>query len=316
MDALSALVDAIDVGGVVHCRIEASPPWGMSAEPQSVASFHAIRRGRAILRVDGLLAPIALEVGDVVVVPHGTSHAIVDQAATRAVPFQDELRARGLDERGVLRTGGSGASSTAIVCGAFVGTHEHPPLLSCLPRLLHLRNGRDAVANTLASIEAEMSAREPGTGAVVTRLVGILFVHVLRGWLDEHADQRDALLGSMTDPAIARALAEIDRDPAHAWSVATLARKVGMSRSAFATRFTMLVGEAPIAYVTRIRLQRAAIALRSDAVAISAVARQVGYDSDAAFSRAFKRQFGTGPAEYRRGLPSAEQAIALRRASA
>ncbi|MBX7083691.1 MAG: AraC family transcriptional regulator [Nannocystaceae bacterium] len=308
MDALSALVEAIDVGGVVHCRIEARSPWGMSAEPQNVASFHVLRRGRAFLRVDGEPDPLALEAGHVVVVPHGTSHAIVDRPGTHAVPFLDELRARGLDAAGIMRVGSGHGAATSIVCGAFVGRAERPPVLSRLPRVLLVRgHGRpgDALASTLVAIEAEMGAQQPGAGAVVTRLVGILFVQVLRAWIEQQPEQQRALLGSMTDPAIARALALIDHDPARAWSVAELARRCGMSRSAFAGRFVELVGEAPIQYVTRVRLQRAAIALRSNAVGVSEVARSVGYDSDAAFSRAFKRQFGAAPVEYRRALPSA-----------
>jgi AraC-like DNA-binding protein len=314
MDALTALVDALAVGGLVHCRVEASAPWGMAAEPDSLASFHAIRSGRAVLRVDGRSEPIALAPGDVVLVAHGTSHAIVDRESTPAVRFADELRRRGLGPDGVLHTGGGGSPHASIVCGGFrsASSRERPPILSLLPPLVHVRTAtrarREAIESTLVTIEREMSASEAGGGAIVTRLVAVLFVQLLREWLDDHPEHRDALLGSMTDPAIARALALVHGDSAKPWSVAELARKVGMSRSSFAARFTALVGEAPLRYVARVRLQRAAICLRAESIGVAEVARRVGYDSEAAFSRAFKRQFGAAPAEYRRALPSARQA--------
>jgi AraC family transcriptional regulator, alkane utilization regulator len=317
MDPLSALVDTLDVGGLVHCRVEATAPWGMSAEPDNLASFHAIRRGTAVLRVDGVPEPILLEAGDVVVVPHGSSHAIVDSLTTPAVRFADEVGARGLSATGVLVTGGGRLPATSILCGGFVGSGQRPPILSLLPRVLLLRAGgptpirehararRQSIESSLATIELEMSAQQPGRGAIVTRLTTILFVQLLREWLEDRPHDCDALLGSMTDPAITRALALVEQAPASDWSVEELARRVGMSRSAFASRFAELVGEAPIKYITRIRLQRAAVLLRAQASGISEVARLVGYDSDAAFSRAFKRHFGAGPADYRRALPSA-----------
>ncbi len=317
VDPLSTLVDTLDVGGLVHCRVEATSPWGMAAEPDHLASFHVVRRGAAVLRVDGIADPLALETGDIVVVPHGTSHAIADSIGTPAARFADEVAARGLSPAGVLVTGGGRLPATTMLCGGFVGNAQRPPLLSLLPRVLLLRGGgatpireqararRQSIESTLATIELEMSAHQPGRGAIVTRLATILFVQLLREWLEDRPQECAALLGSMTDPAIARALALIEQAPANDWSVEELARRVAMSRSAFATRFAELVGESPIKYVTRIRLQRAAVLLRTEASGISEIARAVGYDSDAAFSRAFKRQFGSAPADYRRGLPSA-----------
>jgi AraC-like DNA-binding protein len=208
----------------------------------------------------------------------------------------------------VLRLGGDGAATT-LLCGAV--RFGHPAAASfvgVLPETVHL-SGAERLQGTLALMAAE--AREPRLGgeAVITRLADILVIQALRTWLETDPGARTGWLGALRDEQIGRAIALIHGDPARDWTVASLARELAMSRSSFAARFTTLVGEPAMAYVTRWRMQVAVTALRDERATVGELASRLGYRSEAAFARAFKRETGMPPGAVRR-LPDALEAFA------
>ena len=203
----------------------------------------------------------------------------------------------------ILRIGGDGPATT-MLCGAV--RFGHPAAASfvgVLPEIIHLV-GIERLQATLSLMVAE--AREPRLGgeAVITRLADILVIQALRAWLETDPGARTGWLGALQDEQIGTAIALIHRDPARDWTVESLARELAMSRSAFAARFTALVGEPAIAYVTRWRMQVAVAALRDERATVGELAGRLGYRSEAAFARAFKRQTGMPPGAVRR-LPDA-----------
>jgi AraC-like DNA-binding protein len=272
--------------------------------------FHVVTSGHARLEV----ADRVLEMGpgDVVLVPHGEGHVLRSGADVlapdiRVVP--QEIEGRYVR----LRHGGPGAATT-MVCGAV--RFDHPvarPLLATLPAIVHVPVSplTDRLHDTLRLIALEVDELRPGGEAVITRLADVLVVQALRSWLTEDAEARTGWLAALSDPQVGRALAAIHRDPAHPWTVASLAAEQGLSRSAFAARFTALVGEPAMAYVTRWRMDLAHERLRSGDDTVARLATALGYRSEAAFSRAFRRVVGEPPGAVRgRGAPDLDALFA------
>src|SRR5262249_2204959 len=190
-------------------------------------------------------------------------------------------------------------------CGGFLLDHPHTnPLLASLPPVLHLSAGRGRsvpwLGATLDWIESEVNARSPGSEAVTTRLCEILFIEALRDHFARSEAAESGWLRALADPAIGPALALIHRQPEARWTVGSLARRLAMSRSSFASKFDSLLGEPPLHYLTRCRLNKAAGLLRTNHAKVAEIAQLVGYESEAAFSKAFKRLFQVGPGEFRR----------------
>jgi len=203
-----------------------------------------------------------------------------------------------------MHGGGEGAE-TQLVCGSFrLERADAHPLLEFLPPLLHLRPAENAAAEwmeaTLRFLARETREARPGTETIVSRLTDVLFVQVLRAWIETAPEGRGGWLGALRDRQIGAALAHLHRSPDRGWTNASLAEAVGMSRSRFAARFTALVGEPPLTYLSRWRLETAAGLLGDGALGLAEVAARVGYESEAAFSKAFRRRFGTPPGAYRR----------------
>ncbi len=203
---------------------------------------------------------------------------------------------------------GDGPATTDLICGCFHFQDERGArLLAALPALIHAKAGTTAgspwLAQTVELLAAEATAERPGTTTVVNRLCDALFVYLLRGYLAALPAQDSSLLQGLADPQIGAALHLIHQDPGKPWTVASIAAAVGMSRSAFAARFSQLVGEPPMRYLQRWRLHEAAVALRgAGARNLPEVAASAGYDSVAAFSKAFKRTIGSAPGAYRRAM--------------
>src|SRR5207253_4752553 len=205
-----------------------------------------------------------------------------------------------------VRHGGGGAE-TALICGSFrfEGSRTHP-LLSVLPPLIHIQGDGGAssrttewLSTTLRFLAAEARHPRPGAETLISRLTDVVFVQALRAWIESQPEGVGGWLGALRDRQIAAALGQIHRQPERDWSVARLASTVGMSRSSFAARFTALVGEAPLAYLTRWRMHLAGELLRGRDLSVSEIAGRVGYESEAAFSKAFKREAGISPGAYR-----------------
>jgi AraC-like DNA-binding protein len=300
---LAAVVEALGVRSRVYCRVYATSPWGMEGGPDDVATFHAILSGRGWLRVHGVPGGRWLDPGDVVVMPHGSRHAISDRPESPVVPFARVIREFPLVE-GRLELGGGG-EPTRVLCGAFhASARDAPPMLGLLPPLLVAR----VAHHLLEALATEHLEQREGWEAAVQWIAPALFLQVLRSWLSV-ADPLDAhAVGALADPRIARVALRIHGDPGAEWTVERLASVAAMSRTVFATRFTALLGQPPLRYVAAVRLQAAAHALRRGDDGLAQIAADCGYQAEEAFSRAFKRRFGTSPGAWRR---QAEPGVAL-----
>jgi AraC-like DNA-binding protein len=303
-DVLTGVLDALGVRGRVFCRSELRAPWGLVLPQGPGAHFHVVERGRCSLRLAGASRSLTLTSGDLVLVPHGRGHTLADPVDAAARPLATQTRpAAGCVGR-MIRVGGGGAE-TRLLCGAFhfarAGARS---LLQPLPDVIHVpaQAGHEPawLASALHLLMAEAQASRPGAEAVVSRLTDVILVQALRAWIGSLPPGRGGWLGALRDPQVAGALTLMHRAPERRWTVATLAGQVGLSRSPFAARFTQLVGEPPLAYLTRWRLLRAARALGEEPVSLQDLAARVGYVSVAAFSRAFQRSFGVAPGAYRR----------------
>jgi len=294
MDVLSDVLDTVRLTSTVFVRTELTPPWGIRAKPGPYFAFHVLSRGRAWLEVDGL-PPTELAAGDVVVLAPGRGHSLRDSLDSPLCDIEDLLATGGLD----CAAGGG----TQLVCGSFEFAQQHGnALLPVLPVVLHARELANEVgpwlAQTIKLLTYESFTTRPGTATVLNRLCDALFVYLLRSYLAGHPDAN--WLRALEDPQIGAALQLMHAEPGRPWRVPTLATHVGMSRSAFAARFSDLVGDTPMNYLTRWRLQKAAALLRESTISIDDIATQIGYDSPAAFGKAFRRTIGTPPATYRR----------------
>jgi AraC-like DNA-binding protein len=270
-----------------------------------LAHFHYIERGGAWVRLFDSNETVALAAGDLLVLPHGNRYQIADTPKRAPIPFSKVIppSPRGCS---VVHSG-EGAPATSMLCGAFSMQHasEHP-LLDLLPETLLLRPADSSqaawVEATLRQLAAEVRRQQAGHELVVSRLTDVLFVQVLRAWLSQSPPAEGNWLGALRDPHIGKALALMHADAANEWTIQDLANQAGLSRSPFAARFVRLVGESPMAYLTGLRLRKAASMLRSQRVPMMEAALASGYQSEAAFSKAFRRHFGVPPGKYRRAV--------------
>lgn len=298
MDLLSQILDTVRLKGSLYCRSELSSPWGLHFMRHPCAVFHALYRGEGLLQLTGGGASIHLRAGDVVLLPGGEEHAILEAPDA---PIVHNLK---LDQWGECALMRWGEQPTAVLlCGTF--DFEHPemlPLLRQLPDVLHIPHCEGStLGNVLALMAAEAEAERPAKEVALRRLADILFIQMIQRWVEIEGVEQCGWLGALHDPLIEEALRLIHTQPHQPWTVASLARVVACSRSSFAARFRARVGEAPMAYLTRWRMQQAALLLSAQPPPpISEVAAQVGYGSAAAFSRAFKRQLGATPKTQRR----------------
>lgn len=276
-------------------------PWGVKFK-RDWAVFHIVVQGTCWLQLKGVKEPVELSEGDFAVVRRAQCHTIRDSPSTPAVDFADLVRTLAPGRKGAVRSGGTGRA-TRLVCGGIEDRKGHP-LIGGLPPLLHFKGSHGAVAgwarSTVKHILAELDAGGTGSMEVANRLVDVLFLHAVRAFFDENVESaKSGWLAAIRDPQIGRALAAIHGNPHRSWTVVLLAHQVAMSRTTFAARFRELVGEPPQHYFTRLRINAAAARLRSSRDKLSAVAADAGYRSLAAFLKAFKRQMGTTPGEYR-----------------
>jgi AraC-like DNA-binding protein len=319
-DPLSDVLRAVRLAGAVFFRVDATPPWVIEMpdtaalaavtvpRAQHVVSYHVVTRGACW---GGLLGapPVALVEGDVLVFPHGDPYVMAMAPGQAGGPgpeqvlaFMREMAAGRLPFT-VVEHGG-GRDRLELVCG-FLGCDAVPfnPLLEALPRLLHVRGAfaaGDPLSRLIELAMAESQERRAGGECVRLRLSELMFVEVVRRYLAGlPADQRGWLAG-LRDAVVGRALASLHARPADAWTLESLAHEAGLSRSALAERFTALVGEPPMQYLARWRMQAAARLLADGQAKVAAVALQVGYESEAAFSRAFKKATGLPPSDWRR----------------
>jgi AraC-like DNA-binding protein len=301
MDALTAVLAVAGVRGTVAATLDAAEPWGLALDAVPGAAFHAVTEGLAWLRIPG--RPYTrLMPGDVVLLPTGTPHVLASAPDAGTVPF-DHLAAEHALATGQHLRLGAGPGQTRILCASY---HQDPavtvPLLTLLPDLLHIP-ARQAgpVDTTLRLLAGEISRPQPGAAAVLDRIVDILLVQLLRAWLDTApAPGRAASwLSALTDPVAGPALAVLHTQPGRHWTIPALAAATGVSRATLARRFPAQIGATPAAYLTRWRMDLAAVRLRDTDDTVGAIARSLGYTSEYAFNRAFTRSRHIPPGRYR-----------------
>jgi len=310
MDGLTELLRSVQLQATVFSRAECSAPWSVYTKPLPYGIFHAVVEGECVISLQGEKTSIQLQQGDVVFIPHGHPHTMCDALSTHSVHIMDAIQQSRLnyqeeDEDVALLEIKGGGRHTSIICGSFrFEQSEVHPLLSLMPKILHVpkaENPRSAwIETTLQFIQKELEEGEPGGQVVITKLTEVLLVQALRAYTDLLQPGTGGWLEGLTDPRIGKSLGLIHKKPQHSWTASTLAKLVGMSRSAFFSKFSTLVGEPPGQYLTRWRMHLAAKALQKGHFTVSEVAFQVGYTSEGSFSKAFKRLLGTAPGEYRR----------------
>jgi AraC-like DNA-binding protein len=301
-DVLTDVLDSLKLRGRIFCRCELSAPWALGFASGDFSHFHVIERGTCWLRLERTTDVIALEEGDLLLTTRGQAYQLSDSLETPAIPITDLTgRSRG-GLRAVLRHGGGGEAAS-LICGSFdFESLQARSFLAVLPDWIRMTKEErpEWLDATMGFLTHE--TQRPGIGAatITTSLIVVMFVEAVRTWLNDQPPGTAGWLGALRDPSIGEALRLIHQTPERRWTVPTLSRAIGLSRSPFAARFTELVGQSPMAYLKRWRLQVGANLLRNRAVTLASVAERVGYESAAAFSRAFTREFGMAPGRYRR----------------
>jgi AraC-like DNA-binding protein len=309
-DDLSVLLEHINVRSAVYCRSDLGAPWGFRVDGSATAKFHLVLDGRATLTLeDPGLAPAELAAGELVLLPHGSAHLMQDRRDSPARPLDHILAEQSGDAADRLLYGGNGPR-TRLLCGGFTlatGLADNP--LSLLPPLLILGAADTGTSGpssrwlepALTLLRDEAASDAPGATAVVAKLADVFLTEIVRAYLLD----LDALAVAVPpaaggDPSVGAALSLLRSQPDAPWTVASLARKVGMSRTTLAERFRQLVGEPPMSYLARVRLGQAAGYLSTTDKTVRQIARMVGYEDEASLSKAFRRAFGRAPGEYRR----------------
>lgn len=314
MDALSDVLGAVRLTGAVFFDVQASDPW-VAETPRGAAivrrifphadhliPYHAIVSGSCWVSVPGA-APLQVATGDIVMFPHGHAHVLSSGPGMRGEP--DLSLYRRPDESHLpfsLSLGTAGAATTHVVCG-YLGCDARPynPLLMALPNAIHVT---DSPGGTLAAYVqlalAESKESRIGGECVLGRLSELLFVEVVRRYAESPDTGRTDWLSGLRDPGVGLAITALHREPQRAWTVQSLARAVGLSRSVLAERFSQFVGLPPMQYLASWRMQLAANELRGSNDSVATIANRVGYESEAAFSRAFSKSMGEPPSSWRK----------------
>jgi AraC-like DNA-binding protein len=294
MDVLADALRAMRTGKPQSSLRRMASPWCLYFPPVKGAGFHVVLQGSCwLVPPDG--PPLRLGPGDVAFLHRGRGHGLSDGPAVQLGAIRAaEAPADAADP----------AATVTLLCGSYQLDQVRPhPLLRELPDVLHLpaKVGRHpALRTTVELLGMELGAARPGTAAVVPALVDVLLFYILRTWIDEQSGLDSGWPAALTVPGIAAALEAIHADPGRPWTVEELGREAGMSRAVFARRFATLVGEPPLTYLTRWRMQRAAHLLRTSDTSLPAISERVGYTSSFAFAKSFKRAYGTAPGRYRR----------------
>lgn len=329
-DTLSDLLRAVRFRGALFYYIEGASPWVAEAPPaceiipailpgaEHMIEFHGVVKGSCWAAIAGE-SPIRLHEGDVILFPQGDPHVMSSAPGMRApsvdksfffsprppqLPFALSMTGT---EVTTARLDGGGSDQATIACG-FLGLDARPfnPLLAALPRVLQVPGstlGADSWVTTfMRAVVMESNQRRPGGEAVLERMSEMLFVEVVRRYIDSLPQEQTGWLAGMRDPIVGRALAVLHERPSEPWTIEGLGEEVGLSRSALHERFVHYIGQPPMQYLTRWRMQIAAGLLRDTKAKLVEVALDVGYESEAAFSRAFKREVGVSPGAWRRGV--------------
>lgn len=316
MDAFSEILSGVKLNGAVFFNAEFSHPWGFaSPASQSLACtlapgaphlviYHLLTDGHALARTQDGQA-IALDPGDVVIFPHGDPHHLGSRTGPAESPFDSEIMQKLMDhDLSVLKAGGGG-DTARFVCGFMACDPQlSRPILNGLPSVfkVNIRTDRSGqwLENSILHLVEEAASGRMGSDAMLAKLSEALFVDTLRRYVASLPEQQTGWLAGARDPIIGKSLGLLHGKVNYPWTLAVLAGQVGVSRSALVERFTRYLSEPPMTYLTRWRLQLAARALARTPKGVAEIASEVGYESESAFNRAFKREFSLPPAQYRR----------------
>jgi len=314
MDALSNILRLVGLTGGVFLEAEFTAPWAVAgkvapetcrpfmAPPQQVVGFHYVVEGACELALPGA-APCQVSAGEAVMLPRNDLHVFGSSTSLPVVAISELIQPP--DPSGVAKMEyGGGGARTRLICGFMGGNDQLTHLLSALPPVLKMEvaalPGGDWIVRTFTYAARTLSDGEPGAATVLAKVSELLFVESVRRYLADLPPEETGWLAALRDPVIGRALSLLHSDVDRDWTAEVLAREVNMSRSAFADRFTAVVGQPPMRYLTRWRMQLACQKLLQTHHPISQIAFEVGYDSEAAFTRAFRREHGEPPAAWRR----------------
>ena len=302
-DPLSETLHLLRLTGMLYCRSGLTAPWGLDMPPlDGYMMFHIVTAGRCLLEVPGE-EPLVLDQGSLTLVPHGRGHRMLSSAGISCQPLLDIPVEKISDRYEIMRYGGGGELTQITCCVIRFDQLAAQRLIALLPAVLRLdiwHSSEDAwLQSTLHFISREAREMKPGGETMMTHLADILIIQTLRSWIDSEMSADKGWLVALRDKQIGQALAAIHKQPGKNWTLANLAKEVNMSRSAFAARFTQLLGEPVMQYLTRWRMQLAYSELQQSKKSLAVLAEDLGYLSEAAFSRAFKREYGLSPGKVR-----------------
>ena len=320
MDVLSGVLRTIRLEGALFLNADMHAPWCFKVPPGTVmapmlrpgagrlAMCHFVLQGNCWAQPEGG-EPLYAKAGEVIAVPHGDSHVLGSGLQHAAVDIDHVVRPR-VPEFERIRYGGDG-EPTLLVCSWFAYEGDRPnPLMANLPRLfatpLRSRPAGPWIERSIDFVLRDAASRTPGSEMVAAKVAEVMFAEVLRGYIESMPASTPGWIAGLRDPHVSRCLALMHGEPARNWTVQVLAQQVNISRSVLAERFTGLVGVAPMHYLARWRMILAAGMLRNGQVNLARVAEGVGYESEAAFNRAFKREYGVSPGAWRLNVPGAQ----------
>jgi AraC-like DNA-binding protein len=310
MDPLADLLRVIRLDGAYFYAVEAAEPWSVEALPareltprimpaaEHLISYHILTEGRCY---GGLVGNPQVELvqGDVIVFPHGDAHVMSSGPGLRIGPDVNTIAPDRYPHTVLL--GDHGPRSASFVCG-YLGCDRRPfnPLLAALPRQMHMRGMSNAwLGGYTRQLTEESRLGRPGAESVLTRLAELMFIEVLRRYLDDLPPGQTGWLAGLRDELVGRVLTLLHGRPGHPWTLPELAREAASSRSNVAKRFAEIVGQPPMQYLAQWRMQVAANLLAQSGAKVATIGAEVGYDSEAAFSRAFKKATGLAPGAWR-----------------
>jgi AraC family transcriptional regulator, activator of mtrCDE len=307
MDLLSDILSNLKLKGTLYFRTSFTSPWSIRVPAfQKVSRFHFAHRGRCLVRIHPDNDAVLLEQGDLVIITHGAAHTLFCDPSTENPPalLDDVIAQSGFNGHGALVYGELGTHhETQLICGhfAFDADAQHP-LIDALPESIHIKNyGESAglwMENTLKVIGSETGNDSMGSDLIALKMSEIIYAQAMRSFLSSSA-AKDTVLAGYADESLAKAIKVIHQSPEHAWSLQELAKIAGLSRTSFTHRFKQMLSMTPLGYMTHWRMQLARRQLTETNAAIIDIAEKVGYQSEAAFSRVFKKQFVIAPMRYR-----------------